>query len=107
MLTVARRLIPRTQTVAEDSIEYEYRDAEYEWAGALLPQAAACSRQEIKCDYGPHRAPVPCRRCAAVVQDLFLGFRGLTPTARGIPPLRGFTRSSHCAASPDRRVGRT
>ena len=42
---------------------------------------------------GRHPAPVPCRRCAAFVQDLFLGFRGLTPTARGIPPLRGFTRS--------------
>ena len=43
---------------------------------------------------GRHPAPVPCRRCAALVPDLFLGFRGLTPTARGIPP-RGFTRSSH------------
>ena len=33
MLTVSRRLIARTQTVAEDSIEYEYeyRDAEYEY----------------------------------------------------------------------------
>ena len=37
----------------------------------------------------PERAtstPVPCRRYAASSKDLFLGFRGLTPTARRILP---------------------
>ncbi len=42
MVSVLTRLIQPTQTSAKESIEYEYRDAEYEYEANRLP--AHCKR---------------------------------------------------------------
>ena len=36
IVAILTRLIPRTQSVAEAAIEYEYRDAEYEYEENLI-----------------------------------------------------------------------
>jgi hypothetical protein len=44
IVSMLTRLIQRTQTVAEDAFEYEYRDAEYEYEEDLGTQAARTKR---------------------------------------------------------------